>query len=313
MIGGAVLLELLERNFLHLDRLARLDELDAVDDHLLPGLEPRLEHSQALVVVDRVHLHAHHLARRVDNKDVRPFLPLQDSLLGNDHGVDILANGQIGLDVLARQDRAVGIGNLGPHQKRAGLRVDLVVDEDRLADVGMRAIALDKHVDVDAPRLLECGRNGKIASGRQQIQPHRIKLLKVNKFRGPRVADQVAQLDLQFADPPVDRREHLAVAQIDLRIFDGGFRPGDFRLGVGDVDPVIGLRLGQAGLIGVDLGGALLALGFGLVEIVARRGIARQQVSLATLLDLVERQLCRIESQSGLRNWHIFRRSRPLE
>ena len=45
---------------------------------------------------------------------------------------------------------AVGVGNLGPHQERRGLCIDLVVDEDRLADVGMAAFALDGHVDGDS-------------------------------------------------------------------------------------------------------------------------------------------------------------------
>ena len=100
----------------------------------------------------------------------------------------------------------VGIGNLGTHQKRAGLRVDLVVDEDRLAHVGMGALALDKHVDGDSPSFLERGRNGKSVRGRQQIEPHRVKLLDVDKIRGPGLAHQVAKLDLQLADPPIDRR-----------------------------------------------------------------------------------------------------------
>ena len=132
------MLELLQRNFDHLDDLARPDELDPLDDHPLPGLEPRLEHSQALVVVNRVDLHDLDLVGRVDDEDARPFLTFEDRLLRDDDGVDVLANGQRGLDVLAGQDRAIGVGHLGPHQERRGLRIDLVVDEDRLADVGMR-------------------------------------------------------------------------------------------------------------------------------------------------------------------------------
>ena len=128
----------------------------------------------------------------------------------------------------------------------------------------------------------------------------------VDQLGGAGVADQVAELDLQLADPPVDRGEHPAIAQIDLGIFDRGLGPGDFRLGVVDVDPVVGLGLFQAGLIGLDLGRALLALGFGLVVIVLRRGLARQQVSLAALLDLVETQLGLIECQLGLRDLRAF-------
>ena len=124
-----MLLELLERGFRHLDDLARPDELDPLDDHLLPGFEPRFEHAQALVVVDRADLDDLNLVGRVDDEDARPFLTFQDRLLGDDDGVDVLADDHGGLDVLAGQDRAVGVGNLGPHQKRRGLRIDLVVDE----------------------------------------------------------------------------------------------------------------------------------------------------------------------------------------
>ena len=46
----------------------------------------------------------------------------------------------------------------------------------------------------------------------------------------PGVADQVAHLDLQLADPSVDRGVHLAIAQVDLGIIDRGLGPGDFAL-----------------------------------------------------------------------------------
>ena len=99
--GGVGLLELFERGFDRLDHLARPDELDALDDHLLPGLEPRLEHAQALVVVDRADLDDLHLVGRVDDEDARPFLTFEDRLLRDDDGVDVLADGHRGLDVLA--------------------------------------------------------------------------------------------------------------------------------------------------------------------------------------------------------------------
>ena len=72
-----------------------------------------------------------------------PFLAFDDRLLGDDDGIDVLADGHAGPDVLAGKERAVGVGNLGTHQEGRGGAVHGVVDEDRLAGVGMQAVALD--------------------------------------------------------------------------------------------------------------------------------------------------------------------------
>src|SRR5262249_23020876 len=127
------------------------------------------------------------------------------------------------------------------------------------------------------------------------------------------VADQVAELDLELPDPPVDRGEHPAVIQVDLSILHRGGGPGDVGLGGLDVDGVIGDGLSRAGPIGVDLGRALLALGFGLIEILLRRRLAREQVARPTLLDLVEAILgmCQLESRLGY--FARLRGSRLLE
>ena len=102
-----------------------------------------------------------------------------------------------------------------------------------------------------------------------------------------------------LADSPIDRSEHATVAQTDLRIFDRRLGVGDIRLRVLDIDSEVGFRLFQAGFIGVDLGGTFLALGFGLVEIILRCGVARDKLTLAPLLDLVETQLSVVERQLG--------------
>ena len=90
--GGAVCWNCSSGASTAFDHLARPDELNPLDDHLLPGLEPRLEHAQALVVVDRVDLDDLDLVGRVDDEDARPFLPFQDRLLRDDDGVDVLAD-----------------------------------------------------------------------------------------------------------------------------------------------------------------------------------------------------------------------------
>ena len=113
--------ELLERDFDRLDDLARPDELDALDDHPLSGLEPRLEHSQPLVVVDRPDLDEpgpccpRRRRRRAALPDLRgPLAPGRRRRRRT-------RRSSAGHDVLARQDRAIGVGHLGSHQERRGL------------------------------------------------------------------------------------------------------------------------------------------------------------------------------------------------
>ncbi len=98
--------ELLERRVVGLDDLALPHELNALDDHSLAGLEPRLEHAQAAVVVDACHLRDVDLVLGVDHEDPRAFLAFEDRLFGNDDGIDVLADGHGGLDVFAGQERA---------------------------------------------------------------------------------------------------------------------------------------------------------------------------------------------------------------
>ena len=169
--------------------------------------------------------------------------------------------------------------------------VDLVVDEDGLADVRMRPLALDDHVDCNP--LLYCSA---VAIGQERAAGRRSSPIgsscwMVTSSVGAGVADQVADLDLELADPAVDRGVHPAITQVELGIIDGGLGPGDLGLGAGDVDLIVGLRLFEAGLIGFDLGRALLALGLGLVVIVLGGGLAGQQVPLAR------------SSISSRRNW----------
>ena len=95
----------------------------------------------------------------VDDEHPRPFLTLGDRLLGHDDSVDVFADNDRRLDVLAGQDRAVGVGNLGAHEERRGLGVDLIVDEERLADMGMGPFALDNHVHGHAPFGTQRGRD----------------------------------------------------------------------------------------------------------------------------------------------------------
>ena len=106
---------------------------------------------------------------------------------------------------------------------------------------------------------------------------------------------------LTFSSPirPVDRSVHLAIAQVDLGVVDGGLGLGDLGLGAVDVDLVVGLGLIEAGPVGLDLGRALQLLGLGLVVVFLRSRLARQQDALAALFDFVQPQLGLVE----LRGW----------
>ena len=75
------MLELSSGRVDRLDDLTRPDELDAFDDHLLAGLEPRFEDAQALVVVDRLDADDLHLVLRVDDKDARALPDLRGPLV----------------------------------------------------------------------------------------------------------------------------------------------------------------------------------------------------------------------------------------
>ncbi len=112
-----------------------------------------------------------------------------------------------------------------------------------------------------------------------------------------------------------------AIAQVDLGVFDRGLRLGDLGLGIVDVDVVVGLGLLEAGLIGLDLGRALLALGVGLVVSPPATPPCRaSRLRVAALLDLVEAHLGPIELELGLgdlgrpsRRWPSERRLGRLE
>ena len=101
-------------------------------------------------------------------------------------------------------------------------------------------------------------------------------------------------------------RIHPAIAQVDLGAPDRGPGRVHLRLGGEDVRLVVGLRLLDAGAVGLDLRLALLAIRLGPVELLARAGLALHEVAGPRLLDpgqhqerLVERQL-RLGDLAGL-------------
>ena len=127
-----------------------------------------------------------------------------------------------------------------------------------------------------------------IPSGRAEVQSHRIELLDRDQLGRLAIADQVADLDLQLADAPIDGCHHPAIAQIEVGIVDAGLGSGEVGLGGLDIDPIIGLLLLQVGAIGLDLSRGLLELSLGLIVVVLRRRLARKQAAFAPFLDAVE-------------------------
>ena len=82
-----------------------------------------------------------------------------------------------------------------------------------------------------------------------------------------------------------------------------GLAPSDLAMHI--VLPELDGRI-MAGAIGFNLGSALLALSFGLVEVFLRCGLARKQIALAALLDHIQTQLSFVERQPRARHWYIF-------
>ena len=166
----------------------------------------------------------------------------------------------------------------------------------------MGFLAPDPQPDLQ-PLLDEPGDDRQVARRAPEIDAHGIELLDRDQrgrvvHRGRRT-DKVAELHLQLADPALDRREHPAVAEIDLGGLEIG--PGLVDLGLGrqDVDLVIGQRLLQAGAVRLDLGRALLDLGLGLVIIFLGSCLPRHQVAFPALLHPIELKLGLVEGDPG--------------
>ena len=98
-----------------------------------PGFEARFEDAKALVGEGRPDRDDGHLALPVDGVDGRTGLGLDHGLLGDDDRVLGLADLDVGLHVLAGQDRLLRVGDLRLDQEGGGRRVDRVVDDGRLA------------------------------------------------------------------------------------------------------------------------------------------------------------------------------------
>ena len=84
LVGPGLVAEERSRgDFLDLDRLAGADELDALDDHLLPRLEARLDHAHPAIDVDRLDPDHGDLARsRSTTKTVGPACPSMTAFSG---------------------------------------------------------------------------------------------------------------------------------------------------------------------------------------------------------------------------------------
>ena len=145
--------------------------------------------------------------------------------------------------------------------------------------------------DVDAHRLelLDGGQIG-IGTASGGIRPH-----------------EVADLDFRLADAAVDGGVHAAVTQVQLGVSYRGLGGLELGRGGGDPDAVVGLRLRQAGEIGLDLGFVFLAIRLGLVHLLARGGVTPQQRPATPLLKLCQPQeLLPVEAYLGRLDFAIL-------
>ena len=108
----------------------------------------------------------------------------------------------------------------------------------------METFALDEHVDGDAPTFLESRlrRAGRFAGG-QKSSPIGSSCWMLTSSVAPVSPTRLPSLTFSSPIRPSIGANISTIAQIDPGVFDGGLRPGDFRLGVFDVDPVVGLGL----------------------------------------------------------------------
>ena len=111
-----------------------------------------------------------------------------------------------------------------------------------------------------------------------QVEPHGVELLDRDQLGLAGVADQVAQLDFQLADPSVDRGVHLAVPRLISASSTAAWALPTSALARVDVDLEVGRRLVKVGAVGVDLGRALQLLGLGFVIVFLRRRFAASRI-----------------------------------
>jgi hypothetical protein len=145
--------------------------------------------------------------------------------------------------------------------------------------IRMRPLPLHKEVHRQ-PTLHQPRQQRQVACGREQIDPHRVELPDAHQVGVLLRSDKVGGLDEHLADLAIDRRIHLAIAQVDLRVLDVGLGRIDLGLGREDVRFVIGPRLLHLLKVGLDLCATLLERGHPAVHVVDRRGIARQKRTL---------------------------------
>ena len=114
--------------------LAREEDLPhAVDDHLVAGLEARLDHEQALDVRPELHVLALCCVLFADDVDVTAILVRQHGLLVDQQRILLrLAEEPHAREEPGRED-SVRIRHDGARADRAGRRIERVVDEVHLA------------------------------------------------------------------------------------------------------------------------------------------------------------------------------------
>ena len=204
---------------------------------------------------------------------------------------------------LARHQPAIGVVEHRTHPHGAAARIDLVVDQLHLPLVGCAVGGAGPHLHRDASDL---GRR-RFVRERPQCPRHHLLIgieAGINRIdrdqrgqnRGARSGgDQIADGDLELADPPGDRRAYFGIAEIEFRRLQRRF--GRLQIGFGltvGVDATVKIALRDRARIrqllaaleialGEDqarLGRGHLALGARHIGRIQRRIDQDQQVSL---------------------------------
>ena len=204
---------------------------------------------------------------------------------------------------LARPQPFVLVRELSLQLNRAGVLIDLIVDEEKLALGKLFFVLLIEGEHRDRAVQHRLAHRAEIALRQREDHGARLDLREHRERIDVIGVDDVADIDLTEADHAVDRRRNGGVIELGLRRLDGGLIGVDRRLcrvdfGLLGIDVLQRLGVPQHQrleprqvLLGVDQLRLVLALlGYGLIErgLEWRRIDFRQHVAFADVLALTE-------------------------
>ena len=203
----------------HRHRGAVAQPVGAVGHHLLAGLQSRQHRHEA--AIGRPHLDRTHRDRvvGVDDIDIRARLAALHRRHRHPDGVLHRVHQQSGVHELVRVQHLVRVGEHRAQLHRAGGGVDLVVQRAELS--GRQQLHVGPVIGRDAQR---CAGAHPLDDFRQIVLRHReqhrdrLHLRDHDEAGGAAGLDVIALIDLAQPDLPVDRRDDVAIGQIELRV-----------------------------------------------------------------------------------------------